>query len=123
MGIALVAVVVLAVVIPTALVPQTTGKVYSVPQVLRAFRAKGLPLHRAAGAPPSFGQEFSGSRAQPLSVFVIEPTRPRIIVSGWTGYPPKFAGRGNVEVAWTPSEAPGDEGARIKAALGALSPR
>ena len=121
---ALVALVVLAVVVPTALVPQTaTGNVYSVPQVLRAFRAEGLPLHRAAGERPSFGQKFSGSPGEPLSVYVITPSGTQLVAFGWTGYPPKFAARGNVQVVWTTSQGPGDEGTRIHAALGALSRR
>lgn len=129
MRIALVLLVVLAVVLPTALIPRAaTGSenVYSSRQVLQAFRAAGLPLHRAGSDQQNFGRRsFAGTRGKQLSVTVFAPGSKQIFVTGWTGEPPKSTGLGNVVVVWGPFPQSG-ESARIHAALDrltALAPR
>jgi hypothetical protein len=123
---ALVALVVLAVVIPTALVPQAaTGSLYSGPQVLRAFRTEGIVLHRqprdaARGYESLVGRIPAGH----LSVVVFTTSSGRQLVAfGWTGAPPKISHRGNVDVFWSVPQGSKGEAARIQAALEALPPR
>lgn len=119
MRIALVLLVVLAVVIPTALVPRTaTGSenVHSSRQVLAAFRAAGLPLHRAASDQQTSGREsFSGPRG--LSVIVFAPGAREIYAIGWTGKPPTTSGEGNVMAVWSSSSG---ESTNVRSALDRL---
>jgi hypothetical protein len=123
---ALVALVVLAVVIPTALVPQTaTGTVYSGPQVLRAFRTEGIALRRQSQDASQSYESFVGRiGAGHLSVVVFQPYPGRQLVAfGWTGAPPKVSRRGNVDVFWSLPQGSRGGAARIQAALAALPPR
>jgi hypothetical protein len=125
---ALVALAVLAIVLPTALVPATAsahGNVYSVRQVLRVFRAEGIPLYRQADDRPNFtSEDFTGPEKLHLDVTVTRPVSGHVLASG--GYvligneSPHFADRGNVDAFWTTTRAAGSEATRIDAALDAL---
>jgi hypothetical protein len=126
MRIALVALAVLAIVLPTALVPGTAsahGNVYSVQQVLRVFRAEGIRLYRQAGDQPNPTSETfaGGPQKLGLSVTVSEPVRASasgsIFISTIGDGVPRFADRGNVETDWTWTRSTRVEGARIHAAL------
>lgn len=126
MRLALVALAVLAVVLPTALIPATAsaqGNVYSVQQVLRVFRAEGIPLYRQADdRPSSTSEDFAGLAKLHLDVTVSQPASAAttggtffIVTTG--NALPHFADRGNVEADWTTRHASRGEGARIHAAL------
>jgi len=123
--IALVALAVLAIVLPTALIPETAsahGNVYSVRQVLRAFRDEGIPLYRQAGDQPNpTSESFAGPKRLHLDVTVSQPVQSTtsvgiVIVTTGNEFP-RFANRGNVGADWTTSRAERGEGARIHAAL------
>jgi len=120
--VALLSLLVLAVVLPTALVPEH----YSTRQVLSAFHAEGLPLKltartdsRARDGRISSSEFFFRSRDRQFSVVVFEPARMRIGF-GWTGLPTKTAWRGNVVAYWTSTLLARGKAKRIRAALSSL---
>ena len=118
---------VLAVVLPTALIPDAASAhgVYSDRQVLRAFRTQGIVLRRQSQDGSQGYQSFVGRvGAGHLSVVVLQPYPGRQLVAfGWTGAPPKISHRGNVDVLSSLPKSSRGEAARIRAALGALPPR
>jgi hypothetical protein len=127
--IALLVLAVLAIVLPTALIPETAsahGSVYSVQQVLRVFRAEGIQLQRQAeGEANSPVESFSGPGKAHLGVSVFEPTSASetsyssgILTSGSVF--PQLANQGNVTVDWTPPGNGRAEAAKVHAALGRL---
>lgn len=118
---------VLAIVLPTAIIPETAsahGSLYSVQQVLRVFRAEGIPLRRQADNEAS-SQSFTSPGKAHVHVSVFEPRGASqtsfiglVVTSGSTF--PQFASQGNVEVDWTPAGDAKAESAKVHAALGRL---
>lgn len=120
---------VLAIVLPTTFIPETASahpNVYSVQQVLRVFRAEGIPLRREANDQASSPSEsFSSTGKAHLAVIVFEPSRASetsesvlVLTSGSTF--PQFANQGNVTADWTPTGNAKVEAAKVHAALGRL---
>ena len=120
---------VLAIVLPTALIPEAASAhedVFSVQQVVRVFGAEGIPLHRqAVGETNSRAVSFSSPGRAHLGVIVFEPkgasgTTYDALVVTTGGEFPVVANRGNVEVDWTPPHDARTEAAKVNAALGRL---
>ena len=127
MRIALVVLAVLAIVLPTALIPGTAaahGNVYSVQQVLRVFRDEGIPLRRQADNDAN-SESFSipGKAHVHVSVFVpsgaSETSYVGLVVSSGSTFP-QIRSQGNVEVDWTPKGNAKAEATKVHAALGRL---
>lgn len=127
MRIAFVLLAVLAIALPTALIPETAaahGNVYSVQQVLRVFRAEGIPLRRQADNEAN-SESFSSPGKSHVDVSVFVPSGASqtsfiglIVTSGSTF--PQIRSQGNVEVDWTPKGNAKAEAAKVHAALGRL---
>jgi hypothetical protein len=124
--IALLLLAVLAVVLPTALVPQLA---YSNQQVLSAFKAQGLRLHltgETKGRDPgsarvSDSESFFRSDDREFSVVVFSPTRLGMRFEPTGGVPPQAVWVRNVVVVWTSTVIVPSELTKIHAALTGLA--
>lgn len=106
-------VVLAAVVVPTAVLGNApSGRGFSVQQVLRVFKAEGVPLQRDTGGPPAAGYETFDAVSPNQGFVSVAVWRPGYepaaegMFTLWTGQPPRSAQRGNVQVALS---APGSE--------------
>lgn len=119
----------LAVALPTALLTEgsasarrtTRPKVYTVSQVLRAFRSEGIELVRQP-VEVKFGYQELATADQNVSVNVYPATRSSYTelyaydTSGKAPPPPKFSSTGNLLLAWEPRLS-----ARVRRALDRMS--
>lgn len=119
-------VVLAAVVVPTAVLGNGSGvpagQAFSVQQVLRVFKAKGIPLQRETGLSPTAPEESFGSDSLNVTVYrpgAFPPSQQRFGFVALGYQLPRATQRGNVYVSM-PRPASSGRWSRALAALRAL---